>query len=57
MRLFVFEAEASGVLGAKPLGEGVVRSLSLTTEFPKETRGEGKAFPSFLSFLLLNTAL
>jgi hypothetical protein len=43
----------SGVLRGYPPLEGVVRSLSLTTEFPSETRAAGGDFPLIL-FLLLN---
>ena len=49
-----------GVLGESPLGEGVVRSLSLTTEFSSKTRARGSRnehgcvkFPARLSPSLL----
>ncbi len=44
--IVVYTKSDKGVLGAEPLGEGVVRSLTRTTEFPSETRTRGRLSPS-----------
>lgn len=53
----VFSETASGVLGAPPLGEGVGRSLLLTTEFLSETRdARGSLSPSAILFCVLHNS-